>query len=189
MGGASIRAIRRKVGAYLTAIEAEGRESFSIQDVFKSPGVRRIVEDLRIEFGTRFPTKGDVGLVNLWYPSGAMVEVNAEHVLRAVRTEMKKADNRRKLRNAIDLAERHLFIVIDVDHYAPWVAINDCVLPECGPGLADEVTHLWVATITRNPDEWIVWSADRGDRWQRTWHRSLNLTVASTGHAWLGYDE
>jgi hypothetical protein len=178
MAGASIRTIRRDVGTYLAAVETEGRQSFSIQDIFRSAAVRRIVEDLRIYSGDRFFTKGDIGLVILWHPSGQMIEVKAENVLSAVRTEMEKGDNRRKLRNALDLAERHLFIVIDVDHYGPWVALNDCSPPETEADLIDEITHLWVATITRARGEWVVWSAVRGSRWQRTWLRNEATILA-----------
>lgn len=164
----AIQEIREKVGSYLAAIEAEGLERFSIQDVEDSIAVRGIFEALRIESGSRHRTPGDVGSVTLYHPMAPMTQTTPEHVLHAVRTEMEKEDNRGKLRNASDLAERHLFIVIDPYHYGPWKALNDCEPPETGPDLADEVTHLWVAAVTYNSAEWIVWYAARGSRWQRT---------------------
>jgi hypothetical protein len=111
-------------------------------------------------------------MVIVWHPSGPMTRVIAENVLSAVKTEMEKDDNRRKLRNALDLPERHLFVVIDVDHYAPWVALNDCEPLGSKADLTDELTHLWVATITRSPGEWVVWSVVRDGRWRRMWLRN-----------------
>ncbi len=171
MARASSNTIRKKVGTYLAAIEAEGIECFSIQDVRRSLAVRRIFEDLKVEYGTRLPTKGNIGLVILSHPSGPMVRASADHVLRAVHAEMEKADNRRKLRRVPGDGGRHLFVVIDAYWYAPWKALNDCNPPENRPELGDSITHLWVATITRNPDEWVIWHAVRGGSWQQAWFR------------------
>ena len=164
LGDANINKIRTHVDEYLAEIEAEGRRRFfAYTDAVTSPAVRRIFHELRIEAGDVVQWKIP-NCIGIAFP-GQGGRVSVEYVQQAIEAEAHKEDNRRKLAVA-DVDERHLFVYIDPRHYLPWKALVDEHPPKQGPSLLSEITHIWAATETRSPDEFVVWKAERGKNWE-----------------------
>jgi hypothetical protein len=160
---ANINLIREKVDVYLAKVEAAGlTRFFAWTDALESEPVERILRELKIEAGCVFTWKGTRRICIALPGQGGMV--TSDHVQRAVESEASKADNRRKL-GAGTQSERHLFIYVDPLHYLPWVALVNEEPPAKPPPLPAEISHIWVATITRSQNEYIVWRAARDKRW------------------------
>ncbi len=169
---ANINKNRKELDRYLADIEAEDIGSFlNPRDLYKSPAVRRIFQDLRIEHGhvTKWKKPGYIALT---LPGGGG-EITPEHVQEAVKEEVEKDDNRKKL----DLAgskERHLFIYVDGVDYLPWASLRDTDPSSLEPPqVPPEITHIWVAAQF-NPynaagkvvEYHRVWRARRGEEWE-----------------------
>lgn len=160
---ANIDRIRTKVDAYLARVEATGlSEFFAWTDASKSQPVADILRDLKIEAGCVF-TWQDARRIGIALP-GQGGQVTSDDLQRAVETEASKADNRRKLGGTTH-SESHLFVYVHPLNYLPWVALVDEEPPAEPPRLPAEISHIWVVTTTRAPNEYIVWRAAQGGRW------------------------
>ena len=161
---ARIDRLREKIDDYLSEVEAEGVGNFfSWVDAGTSPAVSRIFHDLQVECAqvARFNPPGQIRIVR---PGGGG-PVNAIDVQRSVEVEAAKSDNRKKLR-ASGLDERHLFVYVEPTHYLPWKALVREQPPESAPALPDEITRVWAAAASCALGEFVVWSAERGQRWE-----------------------
>jgi hypothetical protein len=116
--------------------------------------VRRICEDLSIEAGNAARWKPP-GRICIWLPGSGGIKSN-EVAERAPLAEADKQDNRAKLRKA-GTRERHLFVLVDQGSYLPWASLVDEEPPSAAPGLPAEITHIWAATIARDPSVVVVW--------------------------------
>jgi len=160
---ADIERIRTNIDAYLARIEATGlRKFFAWTDASESQPVADILRDLKIEAGCVFAWKG-ARRIGVALP-GQGGRVTPDHLQWAVEIEANKADNRRKLGNT-RCSERHLFVYVHPLNYLPWVALVDEEPPAEPPQLPAEISHIWVVTTTRSPNEYIIWRVARGGRW------------------------
>lgn len=156
--------LRRNIDDYLSEVEAEGvRDFFSWVDAGTSPAVARIFYDLQVE-GARVVRQNPPGQIRIALPRGGGY-VNAIDVQRSVEAEAAKTDNRKKLR-ASGLEERHLFVYVEPTYYLPWKALVRERPPESAPALPDEITRVWAAAASYSPGGFVVWSAERGQRWE-----------------------
>jgi hypothetical protein len=164
--GSDIRKIRANADAYLGAIESTGTEQFfAYTDAAESPAVYRILCDLGIEAGSVIKWKPPVNHSINFPGDGGTVE---KRVLIAILLEANKPDNKKKLAKAgLDL-ERHLFVYIDPTNYLPWKVLIDTSTIDAIATLPTEMTHIWAATETRSANEFAVWAAQNGHRWQTT---------------------
>lgn len=161
---ARIDRLRKNIDDYLSGVEAEGvGDFFSWVDAGTSPAVARIFRDLQVE-GAQVVRWNPPGQICIALPSSGGY-VNALDVQRSVEAEAAKHDNRKKLR-ASGLNERHLFVFIEPTHYLPWKALVSEQPPESAPALPDEITRVWAATASYTPGEFVLWSAERGQRWE-----------------------
>ena len=168
----NVKKNRKELDRYLANIEAAGLERFfSSTDSYKYPAVRRIYQDLHIEHGhiTKWKKPGSIGLV---LPGGGG-KITPEHVQDAVKREVWKDDNRKKL-NLAGSKERHLFVYVDGVDYLPWASLRDTNPSALElPRLPPEITHVWVAAQF-NPynaagkvvEYHRVWRARRGGKWE-----------------------
>lgn len=160
---ANIDLIRKRADAYLAKVEAAGlTQFFAWTDASKSRPVDGIFRDLKIEAGRAFVWK-DGPRIGIALP-GQGGPVTSEYLQRAVEAEASKADNRRKL-GSTKHSEGHLFVYVDPLHYLPWVALVDEAPSAAPPRLPAEISHIWAVTLTRSANEYIVWRATRGGRW------------------------
>lgn len=166
--GADIRKIRGSVDAYLAPIEAAGVEGFFMPtDAAESPAIWAIFCDLGIESGFVSKWKPPENRICINFPSdGGKVEMRV--AIDAILREANKPDNTRKLANAGPNLERHLFIYVDPLNYLPWKVLIDTSPVDEIAVLPDEITNIWVASETRSPNEFAVWTAQNGGRWQAT---------------------
>jgi hypothetical protein len=159
---ANINKIRELIDEYLEMIEAEGIDQFSIYTIYQeSPAVRQIYKDLQIEHGmvVNWKKPGSIGIA---LPSQAAF-VKSYSVFRAVEQEAEKIDNRQKLGN-VNAPERHLFVYIEFENYAAWLAITESVPLQIKPKLPAEITHVWaVSSLAKN--KYVVWRASNFDDW------------------------
>lgn len=161
---ARIDRLRENIDAYLSEVEAEGvGDFFSWVDAGTSPTVARIFHDLQVECA-QVQGCNSPGRIFIAFPGGGG-SVNAIDVQRSVEVEAAKADNRKKLR-ASGFDERYLFVYIEPTHYLPWKALVREQPPESAPTLPDEITHVWAAAASYTLGEFVVWSAERGRRWE-----------------------
>ena len=114
---APINRIGNDVCSLLVELEKEGCVQFSAYFTSSSATVRRLVEDLGIDCGVCSSEATGVATVRMWYPSDDGAYQDPKYVLCAVRHEMEKPDNRKKLTSA--LAERHFFVMIDATYWQP----------------------------------------------------------------------
>jgi hypothetical protein len=107
----------------------------------------------------------EVAIEPCWYRAFCCRRTcSGERLQQAIEVEAKKNDNRRKL-VASGCDERHLFVYVDRRNYLAWVALVDGNVPEKGPSLPNEITHVWAVAHTRSPNEVVVWLATRGGKW------------------------
>lgn len=165
------REIRKKVDAYLAPIEDAGIENFfSYTDAANCSAISKILTDLQIESGSVTEWKPPKRRIGLSIPSQGG-KVTFDQLEDAVRAEASKPDNRRKLANALKIAERHLFVYVDPNYFLPWKVLVDAqeLFPEGFPeikGLPNEITHLWIATTNRHSSHHMVWLNQKGEGWQ-----------------------
>jgi len=165
---AKINKIRDNIDKYLAPIEASGLKKFSVfMNAAAYPVVQQIVQqiwlDLKIEAGRVIKWKSPA--IRIALPgSGGKKELR--HLIDAVEKEANKADNRKKLKST-DGAESHLFVLIDIRNYMPWVAINDLEPPVEVPALPKEISHIWVAAQTRSNCVYTIWRASKTEAWTR----------------------
>jgi hypothetical protein len=114
--GARINSIREKADEYLAAIEAAGIDRFFCP-IDCDPSVERIYRDLGVCSGSVL-SLGKPGWIRIALPGGGGA-VGAILVIRAIRREAFKNDNRAKLA-AATAQERHLLVYIDIGNYLPW---------------------------------------------------------------------
>jgi len=161
---AKINKIRANIDKHLERIEASGLKEFSVfMDAASFPVVKRIWLDLKIEAGRVIKWKSPAIRITL-PDSGGKIEL--KHLIDAVEKEANKADNRKKLKST-DGAESHLFVLIDIRNYMPWVAINDLEPPAEVPALPKEISHIWVAAQTRSNCVYTIWRASKTEAWTR----------------------
>ena len=138
-----------------------------------TPAVRRIYQDLYIDYGsvTKWKNPGYIGLTS---PGGGGT-ITPEHVQEAVKREVRKEDNQNKLNLADSNKERHLFVYVDGDNYLSWASLRDTDLSSLKPPqLPPEITHVWVASEFQEyglaeeiVDYCRVWRAMRGEKWEK----------------------
>lgn len=151
---ADIRKIHRRVDQALAAVEAEGLERFfAAIDAADSPAVRALYS-IGIEMGGPFPMKKPG--IFIATPSGDGGLVTHESVQVAIAKELQRPDNRRKLGGA-GKNERHLFVLIGMQNFLPWIGLTDCAPPTEPPNLPEEITHVWAAGPTRTPRNFVAW--------------------------------
>ena len=159
---ARVNRIRSQIDSYLAEVETEGLSHFSTYvDFFDSPAVRRLFEDLQIEAGdvVKWKTPG----ISITLP-GQGTKWNPREVDGAVLREAKKQDNRRKLGNA-EGSEKHLFVCIDWNLYAPWFAINERKRSGLPMHLPEQIDVVWAVARTRSSGVYVVWRAERDRPW------------------------
>ena len=170
---ANINKIRKELDQYLADIEADNLGRFlSSRDSYEYPAVRRIYQDLHIDYGsvTKWKPPGRIGLIS---PGGGGT-ITPEHVQEAVKREVWKEDNRKKL-NLAGSKERHLFVYVDSDNYLSWASLRDTdPSPLEPPQLPPEITHVWVASEFQeygSAEEIVeycsVWRAMGGEKWEK----------------------
>ena len=163
---ARINKIRSMVDDYLSQVEAARLQHFfGPTDSSGHPAVDRIYRDLAIEGGTVLRWKKP-GQICIALPGGGG-KVTSRHVLEAVETEAFKPDNKRKLANA-NSRERHLFVYVHPRNYLAWVSLVDKHPPPESPKLPKEITHVWVASETRDPGHFAVWRACGAVGWSES---------------------
>jgi hypothetical protein len=92
----------------------------------------------------------EVAIEPCWYRAFCCRRTcSGERLQQAIEVEAKKNDNRRKL-VASGCDERHLFVYVDRRNYLAWVALVDGNVPEKGPSLPNEITHVWAVAHTRS---------------------------------------
>ena len=162
----NINRLRAKLDDYLAEVEAEGVGDFgdflSWIDAADSPAAARLFCDLGVKY-VQLVNRNPPGQISI-VPSGGGGRVDPMDVQRVVEAEARKDDNRRKLRRS-GLDDRHLFVYVEQTHYLPWKALVSEQPPESAPALPDEITRVWAATASY-PGEFVVWSAERGQRWE-----------------------
>lgn len=160
--GARINRIRSEVAAFLADIEAEGRQEFNAwADSSESPAVSAILMELGIAHGSVVKWKAP-GIGIALPGDGGLVDPNLVNA--AVEREASKSDNRRKLSSVLD-GEKHLFVYVRTTKHVVWVAIRDGSLPEGGPTLPPEITHVWVAAWAGDGSWHTAWRAKNGESW------------------------
>jgi len=160
--GARINRIRSQIDSYLAEVETEGRSRFFARvDSYGSPAVRRLLEDLQIEAGGVVKWKTPAICIGL---PGQGTQWNPKEVDDAVLCEAQKKDNRRKLGNA-ERSEKHLFVCVDWDLYAPWYAINKGQPSGLPMHLPEEIDIVWAVASTRSSGVYAVWRAERDRPW------------------------
>ena len=160
---AKIKRIRRDVDAYLAKIEDEGLQSFFFDtDAHEYSSVYQIFEHLRIEGGT-CGSREESRQICVTRP-GSGGKVSASKVQDAVLHEAYKFDNIRKL-EIFERLQRNLFVYLDFEYFLAHVSLIDCNPPTELVILPDKITHVWVATFTKNPGELIAWKAQNGSQW------------------------
>lgn len=158
--GSSVRRLVANLDAYLAAIEAEGKTRFfSSLHASESTAVRRIWEDLGITAGGVLPTPRpgiSIGLP----PRGGLV--SCRFAIKAAQNAAWMEDNRRKLRSHPS-GRGDLFVWISEDHKPAWMGMTERA-PTHLPSLPEEVSCLWLATLTAGGADFIVWRTD-GQEW------------------------
>lgn len=161
--GARINLIRRQVDSYLAQVEAEGLSHFfAYTDYPDSRAVQLLFEELQIEAGDVVKWKKPG--ICITSPGQGTVS-NPKEVDDAVLCEAQKKDNRRKLGNA-EHSERHLFVCIDWNLYAPWCAINERKPSGLPMHLPKEIDIVWAVASTRSSGVYAVWRAERDQPWK-----------------------
>ncbi len=169
---ANINRIRSCVDKYLSAIESEGLEEFFGPTNPDSPGVQHIYRDLGVIGGSVIVWK-EPGYIRIAPPGGGGA-LNANTVIRAVKDEAFKDDNRRKLRS-VAAGQRHLAVYVYVTNFLPWCALVDFEPPQDLPELPSEITDIWVFSEARSENEYIVWKASTFAPWRSLGRLVLNI--------------
>ena len=137
---ARVNKVRSRIDEYLRRIELAGMDRFFYPVDAHIEPVRRIWNDLCVEFGTK--TKWKCPSIGISTPSsGGYAE--SESVWKAVKPELYKADNLKKLSQS-HWPQRHLFIYIDGLQGPAYVSIRHCEPPSEAPDLPPEISHLWL---------------------------------------------
>jgi hypothetical protein len=91
--------------------------------------------------------------------------VSAHDLQAAIEAEANKPDN--KLKRATNTyTEQHLFVYVDQLNTRAWQAMINRCIPEQPPTLPAQITHVWAAAETPEPDVFVVWSAAPPNGWQ-----------------------
>jgi hypothetical protein len=168
-GADDIKKIRKLVDDYLAPIETSGVERFCFyMDADTSPAICKIFHDLGVEAGWITKWNSPENRICINSPSlGGKVETTV--ATDAIIAEANKADNMKKLGQASQVLERHLFVYVDPRCFLPWkILVDTTVIEGVGvPSLPHEITHIWAASETfRAADEFIVWAAKSGCAWE-----------------------
>jgi hypothetical protein len=158
---AKIKKIKKKVDAYLAAIEGAGLSRFvGPRDASRIPAVASIWRDLHVHAGSVFSWKTPGIGIALPIGGGAYGPAAA---LTAVRTV---EDNREKLANSGAL-EHHLAVY--VDHSAPTVriALQEHEPPAQFLELPTEITCVWMFTEFSGSDRYVAWRYRAQGAWER----------------------
>lgn len=159
--GSNVKRLVAKLDASLAAIEAEGiTKFFASRHASESSAVRRIWEDLGITAGGVLPTSRpgiSIGLP----PRGGLI--SSRFAIEAAEHAAWRDDNRRKLRSHAS-GRGDLFVWISDDHKDAWMGMTERS-PTHVPSLPEEVSCLWLATLTPGGAEFIVWRTD-GQEWR-----------------------
>lgn len=161
---ADIRRLRAHVDRYLSYIEELGFERFVVWTDGRSVAdVRRIHSDLGVEAGwvTKWKRPGLIGVLP---PSPDGGWIDPIHVNEAVLAEAEKPDNLSKLGSSPS-PERHLFVLVELDSFKAWSALNDQRPGETPLILPPPLTVAWVAARTREEACFTVWTARSGQPW------------------------
>ncbi len=160
---ASVNRVRRDIDEYLAAVESDRLTGFTESDVSRYPSVERVVRELRVDSAWPWPSRHPrVIRINPPTDSGWL---DSGDVRTAVETEALKDDNRRKLAKS-GAAERHLFVYLDPTSSAARVALVNNRVPNGAPAIPEEVTHVWAATESGEPNEFVVVRAERLGGWE-----------------------
>jgi hypothetical protein len=166
-GADDIKRIRQLIDDYLAPIEASGAEEFSFHtDAATSPAICKIFRDLGVQAGCVTKWKPPENRICIDGPSyGGKVETTV--ATDAIMQEANKGDNIKKLAQAGEQMEGHLFVYVDPRFFLPWKILVDTPEVNEVAALPKEITHIWAATETfRSPDEFVVWAAKKGCFWQ-----------------------
>jgi hypothetical protein len=160
---ANIDRIRQDADRYLAEIESQGIRRFDPASVSHGRvSVERIYRDLNIYSGDA--ELGESGSITMCLPTGFSF-AGSSLVIGAVTLVALKSDNRRKLASA-GTAERHLFVFIDRDNHGVWTSLVESAPPPETVSLPDEVTDAWAVGQARTENQYVVWRASNGSRWQ-----------------------
>lgn len=142
---ANVRELRKRVDAYLRAIEEEGRQRFfAPMDAASSPAVSRIFGELGIEWGTTMLWKPPRRRISISEP-GRETVVRPESLREAVEKLTRLADNQAKLGALPSNTRRLLFAVVHPSAYQVWAPLTRQVHPIPSPTLTREVSEVWLA--------------------------------------------
>ena len=158
----AIPEIRRSAGAILASLEAAGIEQFSSYTDVDIEEVRRLRDDLRVEFGSVISNDGTPRIFINSTGVGGMPR--AEAVSKVIEVEASKADNLRKLSNQ-SAAERHLAVQIDWHAFEAYSGLIDHRPGPPPPNVDGCVTHVWAIARRRADEVYVVWTSQNGSPW------------------------
>jgi hypothetical protein len=158
-----IMEIRQSADRYLANLEQEGIDSFFCVSS-RTQSTRQIYRDLRIAFGSVFPSYGQQTIL-IGDPIGAGA-VGPRVAIKTGETKAWKEDNREKL-GAAKTGERHMVVYIPAGSL-PWSALTSFEPPEIMPRIPEEITNLWLIGQGKNLNEFVVWYASTSETWRST---------------------
>lgn len=159
---ARVSVLGEKLDSYLSALENEGINNFSLSDLH-TPSVMELCEVLGVEHGTVITASPPPALYLT--PSGEGGLIDSSSAIDAGRREAWKSDNRKKLGGS-GANERHLAVYIDLSDASAWTAMHWSEPPKAPPELPDEVTHIWLLAEGESSGECTVWRGCSDQLWQ-----------------------